>query len=426
MQKKFETSKINTKTLDLRCGLELYIDCYLQNKDGSDKRKVLSKKADSFTKNFAYFLYQAMSRDCREPEPISYNNTKRGWWRDSNVFLTVRDQGSGTSVDPSHIRLGGLAVGTSNQQVSWDDLDLVQPIANGSGAGQLAYQSDGDVAPSVGIETSTWAYFRSFGNNSGADIDVGEVGLFHYNAGNLYHNPIPSTNTVGSSTADSTYLLARDVFSPKITVPNGTVFTVEYRFTTQFSPATGGWLRQFNDILYRQMANRSFSAFDLTGVSRSSGRSSQNLIAGGVGGAGLIRAFESDAHHTNHANPDFGMLGYQHGVIIGTDDNELAIDNTDMESRIAHGTGAGEMLHYGTTCHNFRETPAQLRGEWDIERMFLNKSGADITVREAGFTLLGDAVYPHLCVRDKIDPGVVVGNNEGLMVRYTFYIADEE
>jgi len=65
------------------------------------------------------------------------------------------------------------------------------------------------------------------------------------------------------------------------------------------------------------------------------------------------------------------------GLVVGTGTTEPTRDDHKLESKIPHGTGAGELYYYDT---------AVIHGPDYIEvrRTFANQSGADITVREVG------------------------------------------
>ena len=110
-----------------------------------------------------------------------------------------------------------------------------------------------------------------------------------------------------------------------------------------------------------------------------------------------------------------------YGILVGT--GTTAVTNIDykMETKIAHGVGAGQ-LDYG--AHS--RTAAQVVGanvDLIISRTFYNGSGNSITVNEIGIQCqtVGPAggAYSFLLARDIITP-VAVANAQTLTVQYTF------
>jgi hypothetical protein len=87
-------------------------------------------------------------------------------------------------------------------------------IGHGTGSGQLSYGAT--VVESL-TKNSVWYFriIRTFTNNSGATVTVREVGLYV---------------RLGLATSPYYYscMLARDVPTPPITVPNGSTLTLRY------------------------------------------------------------------------------------------------------------------------------------------------------------------------------------------------------
>lgn len=106
----------------------------------------------------------------------------------------------------------GILVGASDTPVSIGQYDLLQRITHGTGAGQLLYGST--VVETLIKTATTWTLriVRTFTNGSGATVTVKEIGLFHCRG-------------------SYTFMLARDVISPAIEVPDGATLTVRYIIT---------------------------------------------------------------------------------------------------------------------------------------------------------------------------------------------------
>lgn len=72
----------------------------------------------------------------------------------------------------------GVVVGTGTTATAISDSKLETQIANGNGAGQLNYGAVSVGQPVTVGSTRQFTVARTFTNNSGADINVKEVGLY--------------------------------------------------------------------------------------------------------------------------------------------------------------------------------------------------------------------------------------------------------
>ena len=112
------------------------------------------------------------------------------------------------------------------------------------------------------------------------------------------------------------------------------------------------------------------------------------------------------------------------GIQVGTGTAAVAITDYAMNTKIVHGTGAGQFVHYG--CWVLNPVTGASSFAFDIERIFQNSSGGSITVNETG---LYDhdrkqSPYPSYClIRDKLVAGVAVANGEYLKVKYTITVS---
>ncbi|AII59454.1 hypothetical protein X793_03665 [Dehalococcoides mccartyi CG4] len=111
----------------------------------------------------------------------------------------------------------GIQVGSGTNPESFEDYMLQARIANGVGAGQLSYieQDPHRITYDPGTRVLANVMVRYFNNNSGADIDVNEVGL-------VMNQP------QGGSTVYGKRLQARDKLASTVTVPNTGQLKVTY------------------------------------------------------------------------------------------------------------------------------------------------------------------------------------------------------
>jgi len=133
-----------------------------------------------------------------------------------NGLLVLFQSGSGgtcITIPPALNYSTGIQLGTGTKPPSPSDTALTNPIANGTGSGQMSYPSSlvfGSVV--INGNTSSFTIQSTITNNSGAQITVTEVGLL--------------SQTSYAETLSG--LLAHDLLSSPITVPNGTAITITY------------------------------------------------------------------------------------------------------------------------------------------------------------------------------------------------------
>lgn len=112
-----------------------------------------------------------------------------------------------------------------------------------------------------------------------------------------------------------------------------------------------------------------------------------------------------------------------HGILVGSSATAWAFGQYDLQAKIAHGTGTGQ-LSYGATgysCTPDTGAPAKVT----LTRSFDNTSGDSITVREIGWfgkmkTDVGVWKY-HMTARDVIT-ATAVPNGGRLTVTYNILI----
>jgi len=106
------------------------------------------------------------------------------------------------------------------------------------------------------------------------------------------------------------------------------------------------------------------------------------------------------------------------GIQAGTGTNAVSINDTALQTKIAHGTGSGQ-LQYGAVTFGATACDAS-KCECTITRDFANGSGGDITVNELGLVLqMYDGGNKNILVaRDVVSGGIAVANGQTLTVNY--------
>jgi len=142
------------------------------------------------------------------------------WYADYGSDLT---RGGGVQMAlnaPDNDDSFGICVGSGSTPVSITDYKLSSKIPHGTGSGQLDYETH-TVASSYSDTYSYIEIARSFVNRSGADVVVREVGL----VARTYWKD------VSGIAQDIKWLIARDVLTTPILVPNLASLTVRYRIS---------------------------------------------------------------------------------------------------------------------------------------------------------------------------------------------------
>jgi hypothetical protein len=105
-----------------------------------------------------------------------------------------------------------------------------------------------------------------------------------------------------------------------------------------------------------------------------------------------------------------------YGILIGASDTPVSIGQYNLGSKIAHGTGSGQMSYGTTTVEAITKN-----GTWffRIVRTFTNNSGATITVREIGlFIQISNPTKQVMLARDVPTSPINVPAGSTLTLRY--------
>lgn len=230
----------------------------------------------------------------------------------------------------------GIVVGTGTTPVAIDDNRLENIITHGTAAGQMTW---GTCSRQIENSERDAHFTRTFTNNSGASINVGELGLAIWTA---------------TEDQDRATLILRDVLSPTISVADGESMIINYTFgwnvgNSNIKAYSSWWSDNSDDVWHR--FNGGTASFSADSFDRM-----RNLFDSG---------------------------NDRDGLIVGTGTTPPAVDDWDLENLIPHGAGAGQ-LDYGPTGTGLALDVANNNVKWTWERVFNNNSGADITINEVG------------------------------------------
>lgn len=148
-------------------------------------------------------------------------------------------------------------------------------------------------------------------------------------------------------------------------------------------------------------------------------RDELNTRLRGINGAYAGSAnYFAEIHQDNWIEGGSGVA--DRGIVIGTGSTPPDVEDYDLEARITHGTGEGQML-YNAQADTVSEA---ISGGWrtTMVRQFNNNSGASIYVAETGLIGLvdnGGGTTKCLLCRNVHDPAVEVPHGGLLTVTYT-------
>ncbi|MBA7710945.1 hypothetical protein ES703_119895 [subsurface metagenome] len=153
----------------------------------------------------------------------------------------------------------------------------------------------------------------------------------------------------------------------------------------------------FLDILYIQCARLTHDVKDIGGNIRATVYNSANfnqIYAAGIG---------------------------DRGIVVGTGNTAVAIDDFKMEAQIVNGEGAGQLYHQAG--QKIAPSTVGTRRHWYHSREFDNVSGGTITAKECGIYGMG-ASYKFCFIRDLIEGGAgqAVAHNQTMTIQYEYYV----
>lgn len=178
--------------------------------------------AHSFTRNFGKGVYASFLRSVVSGAYLDTSGST------VDAFIRHRSSNygyaSGWLLHPAGEGVyRGIVVGSSGAGFDMGQYNLQSPISHGVAAGNLQYAAQ--MYPSVVVAEDQSAISlvlaREFGNASGSDVTIAEVGLIGY-------PPKTMPLGYGTSSAHRNVLLTRDVLDTPVVVPDGGVVEVSH------------------------------------------------------------------------------------------------------------------------------------------------------------------------------------------------------
>ncbi len=253
----------------------------------------------------------------------------------------------------------GISVGTGSGAVAGSDNDLIW-------ASDLTYNNVVVSTPTVDGTTIKLDITREISNTSGGTKVLLEAGLICGSEGDYGTN----------------ILVARDLLT--VVLSNNLKSTWTYSITVDFDNTTGGFVKNFLDSLITQWTRATSSA----GFSGRSGHTS--LVFDSkmwvIGGHDISTFLKDVWYSGNQVKSDALITDDTLGLIVGTSDAVFLSTDTDLNAKIEHGIGAGQLAYGAFPDGAFSEEPTidGSKTTMTLSRSFENYSGSSITIKEVG------------------------------------------
>ena len=309
------------------------------------------------------------------------------------------------------IRLGRGSTANSVTTTAMDDpIVCLNSATTQAGTMETVTQDATISTPVVGATDSDIEIEQAFDNNSGATISVDEVGIWC-----LASSP--------ASTIHYHHLIIRDVLGSTVNVNDGQRLTVTYNLFTDVPATTGGILIQFNETLYRQLAQTTREVKTIDNANSTLGQNAGQFRVAGYGGNTPSGTSGAEGENSDR----YGIqLGSSTTNVVNT--NYALQDGVGADKRFPHGDAADQLYHSGTYVGDVTTSGSNI--SFVCHKIFDNQSGAGITANDIGLyysffnVFAGNyyAVASHCMARFQISGGVTIPNGQLAKAEITIQI----
>lgn len=324
-----------------------------------------------------------------------------------DITIFEKDQGSGSNI----FRGPYIRVGNSIKSNSIDIFRLDDRVFDGN---PLSYGTPAVEAPVASTSRTTMVIKQPITNPSGnGDFTFDELGLY-----------CQSGFEGGVKSYDPTeMLIARDLINH--TISDGATQTIEYSIRTPLqssSPYQSGIVRQFLELLYRQMSNSSRTIKNIYNSDKNIGSRGDQFRSNETGGV----------NRGEWTGPQIGLSDYEvstsdPSLVFDTDPGfELPDDNNPsgfFGSRIPHGVDNLHAQHLGSFVENIEIDTSNNIATFEISKIFHNLSGGSIDIKEIGLNMNASYEGYHCIYREVLGSTVSFLDGEFMKVKFTLEIS---
>jgi len=258
-------------------------------------------------------------------------------------------------------------VGGSTHPVSKGEFGLGDQVWEGTGNGQLIHSDCLISPPAVALNTSTITLTMQFTNNC---VDQRNIPLKEASLNtNLYY--------IASNNYRMKGQIARDLID--VTCLYGSTVEVSYRFNTHCT-VTGGFVRQFNELIYRHLASTTREAKTVLNSNVTESKTDYTFLLCDAGaGSGEI---------PYNSLPGGGADTGKFGLVVGGSSREVDFEDYALADQIEHGFKDGQLYHLATVVDLMVENSTTC--SFDIFRYLHNTGSTPVTIKEIALYVAKD------------------------------------
>lgn len=324
---------------------------------GEDMNGVIIFKANGNPDLNAWFSKDQVTWTNEDPAKVEVPVSSTGNEDISNALaIPVFSASSRQGFEDREFEVAKMGVGLDDTPNEGGEPHLYRPVRPGGGTNQLQYNPLTINEPVINVnqQISTIEITRELANNSGADINLGEIGLWVTDVG------AKDMGYGDRAMAENYMLISRDTIDIK--VPDNETLSFSYKIRTSCD-TDGGIMTNFNEMLYRHIASTTRVARDINNTDQNDGPS----------------------RHTFKSRSFGGSLSNIKGVMLGTSDETVDEGNVNMGNRIPLGQQDGELYRVGSYISDFNYNSGTGKSYFDLVSFFENRGSTSIDVNELGW-----------------------------------------
>lgn len=258
----------------------------------------------------------------------------------------------------------GIVVGSGTNATTYNTVTMQTLIDFGTGNGELfALPSTAEYNLSTRIATLTRSFISV--NENSSPISINEVGI----------TAAPATQ---KSSKAEVFLMVRDVLPSTLSIPYEGTLSVQYKLRI----ASGN--NNYSNVFIRPYgSNQSTTIANRTALSNTNG----NVLT--TGQIQTSYRLVCDEGNTRR------------GLNFGTSNAAFNVTQVDLQGKIAHGNGAGQLFYHPTSNTTIQENSTTNSCRFIFTRSVENRSGSPISINEVGIFIDGDLAAPQSFMLDR-------------------------